>query len=126
MFFTVHPTKIGDMILYATRDHLSRAAFIDSENNFYGGTNDVYCDNELEILNQTKRQLDLYFDGDLKEFSIPLDAQGTVFQRRVWSEIQRIPYGTTIDFSSFSQIIGVKTGTVTRSIFANPIEVIIR
>jgi AraC family transcriptional regulator of adaptative response/methylated-DNA-[protein]-cysteine methyltransferase len=40
-------------------------------------------------------QLQEYFNGKRKEFSIPLDSPGTDFQKAVWNELQRIPYGTT-------------------------------
>jgi methylated-DNA-[protein]-cysteine S-methyltransferase len=40
-------------------------------------------------------QLDEYFSGIRQEFSIPLDIYGTAFQKLVWDQLQRIPYGQT-------------------------------
>jgi len=42
-----------------------------------------------------KQQLDEYFEGSRKDFDIPLVLIGTDFQKEVWTELLRIPYGTT-------------------------------
>jgi AraC family transcriptional regulator of adaptative response/methylated-DNA-[protein]-cysteine methyltransferase len=42
-----------------------------------------------------KQQLDEYFEGKRKEFTVPLFTQGTEFQQSVWKELQNIPYGST-------------------------------
>jgi len=41
-----------------------------------------------------KAQLKAYFNGELKQFDLPLAPEGTPFQRSVWKTLQRIPYGT--------------------------------
>ena len=41
-------------------------------------------------------QLNAYFAGELREFAVNLDPEGTTFQLRVWRELSRIPYGETI------------------------------
>ncbi|MFD4139877.1 methylated-DNA--[protein]-cysteine S-methyltransferase [Streptomyces sp. NPDC058572] len=41
------------------------------------------------------RQLDAYFARELKEFDLPMRLEGTPFQRRVWDQLRRIPYGET-------------------------------
>ncbi|MCX6291684.1 MAG: methylated-DNA--[protein]-cysteine S-methyltransferase [Bacteroidetes bacterium] len=43
-------------------------------------------------------QLDQYFKGKQKDFSVPLDLKGTVFQKKIWSELQKIPFGKTISY----------------------------
>src|SRR5215204_5059508 len=44
-------------------------------------------------LAEPQRQLNAYFAGTLRDFDLPIAPDGTVFQRSVWSELQRIPYG---------------------------------
>jgi AraC family transcriptional regulator of adaptative response/methylated-DNA-[protein]-cysteine methyltransferase len=44
---------------------------------------------------QLLKQLDEYFEGKRKEFSIPLVTPGSAFQQSVWKELQNIPYGST-------------------------------
>lgn len=43
-------------------------------------------------------QLNEYFAGERKAFSITLDLKGTVFQRRVWHILMQIPYGNTVSY----------------------------
>jgi methylated-DNA-[protein]-cysteine S-methyltransferase len=52
------------------------------------------------------RQLKAYFDGQLTEFTVPLAMQGTTFQRRVWNELQEIPYGKTLSYGELANRIG--------------------
>jgi len=52
------------------------------------------------------RQLRAYFDGQLKEFDVPLKLEGTEFQLRVWQALQQIPYGETISYLELARRIG--------------------
>jgi len=58
------------------------------------------------ILLETERQLREYFAGQRREFALPLDFQGTEFQRRVWSALLTIPYGQTRSYAQIAQQIG--------------------
>jgi methylated-DNA-[protein]-cysteine S-methyltransferase len=51
-------------------------------------------------------QLEQYFAGDREAFEVELDLGGTAFQRRVWTELQAIPYGTTMSYSMLARAIG--------------------
>jgi methylated-DNA-[protein]-cysteine S-methyltransferase len=55
---------------------------------------------------EAKRQLAGYFAGTSTEFDLPLAPQGTEFQRRVWAELTRIPYGETISYGVLARRIG--------------------
>lgn len=55
---------------------------------------------------ETKRQLDLYFAGELTEFDLPLAPEGTAFQQKVWEELRRIPYGVTISYGELADRVG--------------------
>ena len=58
------------------------------------------------LMRETKRQLRLYFAGDLREFDLPLDLAGTDFQKRVWNALLAIPYGETRSYSQIASKIG--------------------
>lgn len=58
------------------------------------------------IIDECIRQLDAYFAGKLKDFVLPMLAQGTDFQRNVWEYLKTIPYGKTISYLEFSRRIG--------------------
>jgi len=53
-------------------------------------------------------QLHEYFLGRLKKFTVPLQIRGTVFQKKVWSALLQIPYGTTQSYAEIAGIIGHK------------------
>ena len=57
-------------------------------------------------LNQLRKELEKYFAGDLKQFSVPLVYPGTPFQERVWNELLRIPYGQTRSYEDLARRIG--------------------
>ena len=72
-------------------------------------------------------QLKEYFAGTRKEFDVPLDIKGTDFQKRVWNELQKIPYGKTISYKTLSEKLGdVKAiRAVGKANGQNPIAIII-
>lgn len=57
----------------------------------------------FEIL---KSELEGYFAGKLKKFSVPLHLTGTEFQKKVWNELLNIPYGETISYLELAVNIG--------------------
>lgn len=72
-------------------------------------------------------QLAAYFDGELRSFELPLAPRGTPFQRQVWQELCRIPFGETVCYADIAQRIGRPRAT--RAVGAangkNPIAIII-
>ena len=58
------------------------------------------------VLEEAKRQLDGYFAGNRKAFTIPLHLVGTDFQQQVWNELLNIPYGATTSYKEIAQNIG--------------------
>lgn len=74
-----------------------------------------------------KRQMESYFSGSLRDFNIPMVADGTEFQRRVWKELQRIPYGQAISYLELAKRLGdVKCiRAAARANGANPIAILI-
>jgi len=53
-----------------------------------------------------RAQLEEYFAGRRREFTVPLHTPGTPFQMRVWAELQRIPSGTTTTYARVAEAIG--------------------
>ncbi len=58
------------------------------------------------ILKEPVRQLSAYFAGKLREFAVTVAPEGTAFQRSVWTELQRIPYGDTISYGELARRFG--------------------
>ncbi|HSJ37095.1 MAG TPA: methylated-DNA--[protein]-cysteine S-methyltransferase [Planococcus sp. (in: firmicutes)] len=68
-------------------------------------------------------ELQAYFDGTNRNFSLPVDAKGTPFQEQIWQALQEIPYGTTASYSEIAQRINRPTAVraVGAAIGANPV-----
>jgi methylated-DNA-[protein]-cysteine S-methyltransferase len=62
-------------------------------------------DKSIQILSQTKKQLQEYFSGQRRQFSIQLASSGTDFQTQVWSQLCKIPYGKTQSYKEIAQKI---------------------
>ena len=60
---------------------------------------------ESEILKETHAQLEAYFKGKLRKFSLPLAPRGTPFQERVWKALCDIPYGATASYSDIAAAV---------------------
>ena len=79
------------------------------------------------VLVQTERQLNEYFAGKRKEFSVPLDIRGTPFQKHVWEALLAIPFGETRSYGQLAKKLG--NPRATRAVGAangrNPISIIV-
>lgn len=58
------------------------------------------------VINETREQLHQYFSGLRQQFNLPLAAQGTEFQQRVWRALTEIPYGQTCSYQELANAIG--------------------
>ena len=81
----------------------------------------------LRLLTQAAEELERYFRGSLKSFAVPLDVQGTAFQKRVWGELVKIPYGATVSYRDIARRLN-NEGSV-RAVGAangkNPVSIIV-
>ena len=59
----------------------------------------------------SKKQMEDYFKGDLKKFSIPLFMRGTAFQKKVWRSLQNIPWGKTKTYGQLAEELEVPGGS---------------
>ena len=73
------------------------------------------------------RQLKEYFNRQRKEFDLQLEIVGTDFQKNVWNELKKIPYGETISYGELAIRMGDKNRmrAVAAANGANPIPIII-
>jgi AraC family transcriptional regulator of adaptative response/methylated-DNA-[protein]-cysteine methyltransferase len=66
----------------------------------------VFLPGEHPLMEQVKNELDAYFDGTLRRFTLPLTAPGTAFQEAVWSALLEIPFGETRSYADIAASIG--------------------
>ncbi|MGO9231332.1 MAG: methylated-DNA--[protein]-cysteine S-methyltransferase [Bryobacteraceae bacterium] len=79
------------------------------------------------LLAEAVRQLHAYFAGRLRRLELPLDLAGTEFQRRVWLELTRIPYGETRSYQDLANAIGSPKAVraVGAANGANPVAIVV-
>ena len=119
MVMAGYDSPIGDMILGSCGDALCLCAFR-SNNQFeriklhlqrrgytFSAPDDfVDTHGSSDVIALSKRQLDEYFSGVRKTFSIPLLLLGTTFQQSVWRALTDIPYGTTTTYRAVAKSVG--------------------
>jgi len=73
------------------------------------------------------RQIEDFFTGRRRSFDLRLAPRGTDFQKRVWAELARIPFGETISYGTLARRIGTPSASraVGRANATNPIAVIV-
>jgi len=59
------------------------------------------------VLAEAERQLDAYFAGELLTFDLPLELDGTEFQRSCWQALATIPYGQTVSYGEQARRLGL-------------------
>lgn len=72
-------------------------------------------------------QMDDYFLGALKKFTIPLNPEGTTFQRKVWAKLRSVPFGARISYMELAELFGDKKAirAVAAANGLNPIAILI-
>ncbi|RIW17343.1 methylated-DNA--[protein]-cysteine S-methyltransferase [Algoriphagus lacus] len=80
-----------------------------------------------QVLLATQEQLEEYFSGKRKVFDMPIGLGGTDFQRKVWMEVAKIPFGQTTTYMKISQKLGNPSAirAAGAAIGANPILIIL-
>src|SRR5690348_18294906 len=59
------------------------------------------------VLDEAARQLEAYFDGELVDFDIPLELNGTDFDTSCWRALASIPYGQTVSYGEQARRLGL-------------------
>lgn len=81
----------------------------------------------LPLLETAARQLQEYFARRRRVFDLPLNLRGTSFQLRVWEELLKIPYGSSVSYGGIAQRIGNPRGSraVGAAAARNPVPIIV-
>jgi methylated-DNA-[protein]-cysteine S-methyltransferase len=100
---TTHPSPLGDLLLLAGEDGRLRGLYLPDPR--YGPAPSDRRPAEAPFA-AAREQLDAYFAGELEAFDLDLAPEGTAFQRRVWEELVRIPFGETISYGELARRLG--------------------
>ncbi|MGH8034596.1 MAG: methylated-DNA--[protein]-cysteine S-methyltransferase, partial [Lysobacterales bacterium] len=66
----------------------------------------VLLPGEHPLMRKVQRELDAYFEGSQGQFSLPIQASGTVFQEQVWQVLMEIPYGQMLSYADVAHRVG--------------------
>ncbi|MFA5324688.1 MAG: methylated-DNA--[protein]-cysteine S-methyltransferase [Bacteroidales bacterium] len=92
-------TVIGMLCIESDDNFVTRISFNNEAN-----TDSI--EYESDIIKKTHTQLEEYFCGKRKIFDVPLVLHGTTFQKKVWNELNEIPYGETCSYKTIAIKIG--------------------
>ena len=97
-------SPIGDLLIEAKGDRLSGLHML-------RGTSDPRLaaagdDARDAFMDGVREQLEAYFCGRSRGFEVPLLQDGTPFQRKVWAELSKVPYGETISYAELARRVG--------------------
>ena len=90
-------TPIGEITLLADDNAITGLSFGKADCNAAQGN---------PLLREAEKQLQAYFAGELRVFTLPLAPIGTAFQQKVWQCLQTIPYGQTVCYAEVAQRVG--------------------
>lgn len=104
-------TPLGEMLAINSQKGLCVLAFFDGKSiekqlKEIEKLGEIVENKHDEFLLNLEKELDAYFEGNLNEFSIPLDLIGTDFQIKVWNELIKIPFGKTRSYKEQSMALG--------------------
>jgi methylated-DNA-[protein]-cysteine S-methyltransferase len=63
------------------------------------------------VIAQAREQIDAYFAGERRTFSVNLRLDGTAFQQRVWSALREIPFGDAWTYGDLARRLGLPAGS---------------
>lgn len=98
--WAIYESPLGRLTLLGGSSGLTRLRFPSAEHTL------ARCAHRPDAFPAAVEQLEDYFAGALRGFELELELRGTSFQRRVWTELQQIPYGTTTSYSALARAVG--------------------
>lgn len=91
-----YQTKIGKIYISAENNFVVEISFLEPE----------YEEKETSLIKETYGQLQEYFEGKRKSFNVPIKLNGSEFQKKVWTELLKIPYGSTVSYKDIAKLVG--------------------
>lgn len=101
IYHTYYHSPIGLLKISGTEEYITEVTFHDTTQKAEGNKKHL-----PHMLIQCIEQLIQYFNGQRRQFELPLNQEGTIFQQEVWNELQQIPYGKTISYLELARRIG--------------------
>jgi methylated-DNA-[protein]-cysteine S-methyltransferase len=112
-------TSVGTLRLTATAQHIVRIRWMPWTG---ARTEPVAC---APLLREAARQIRAYADGRLRQFDLPVHADGSSFQQAVWREMVAIPYGEIRTYGDLAEALGAPARAVGSACGSNPVPIVI-
>ncbi len=132
IFWAAFGSSLGTLYVASTGKGVCKISIpASTKKEFFGWIRKHFDGAEVEESADANKQivaeLERYCDGRLVQFRSKLDLHGTEFQRKVWSELRRVPYGTVITYKELASRVGTPRGfqAVGRANAANPLPIVI-
>ena len=93
-----YDSEIGVIEITGTEEGIKALEFVES---LPRGRKNIH-----PCLQECIKQLDEYFKGERKEFSLNLQPEGTDFQKKVWDRLLKIPFGNTVSYLDIARALG--------------------
>jgi len=124
LYYDILSSPLGDLLILA-KEHALREIIFQAGNQTHQIDEDWIRGSE--VIELAKRELRAYFDGNLKNFTVNVNPQGTPFQRQIWKEVMAIPYGKICSYQDIAKGIDHTSAcrAVGRANSQNPIPIII-
>lgn len=118
-----YDSPLGEILLCADEAGLTGLWFVGQR---YAPALPLSGDPDAPFLRQTVRWLDLYFAGQIPDFSPRLHLTGTKFQLSVWDALLKIPYGETVSYGQLARALGIAAAqAVGGAVSRNPVSLIV-
>lgn len=101
-----YESPLGKMTMTCGRSALTGLWF-DGQKHFPDALPPERC---MPVFEETVRWLDLYFSGDIPDFTPAMEMKGSAFRKAVWGILLTIPYGHTVTYGEIAEQIDGKTG----------------
>jgi AraC family transcriptional regulator of adaptative response/methylated-DNA-[protein]-cysteine methyltransferase len=129
--YTIAKSPLGKVLVAATDRGVSAVYLGGAEPELLAELREEYPRAELAPAKESDQrwvsEIVRQIEGKPAAQELPLDVQGTAFQRRVWQELQRIPRGTTRTYTQVAQSLGQPTAVraVARACATNPVSIVV-
>jgi AraC family transcriptional regulator of adaptative response/methylated-DNA-[protein]-cysteine methyltransferase len=134
LHYTIASSTLGRLLVAATDRGISALYLGESDRDLEGALRKEYHRAEISSAGNGSKNLKVWLEkildhlrGKQPDLDLPIDVQATAFQRRVWEELRRIPYGTTQTYTQIARRIGKPTAirAVARACATNPVSVVV-
>ncbi|MFC9657302.1 methylated-DNA--protein-cysteine methyltransferase [Bacillus subtilis] len=105
-YYTTAETPLGELIIAEEEDRITRLFLSQEDWVDWKETVQNTEHKETPNLAEAKQQLQEYFAGERKTFTLPLSQKGTPFQQKVWQALEMIPYGESRSYADIAAAVG--------------------